>query len=64
MKQLNLRDCKADNGLKIVYTKIRPLVTTNMDWSDVSKLVNAGMRVGRWLVDEKKNKVVKEDPCG
>ena len=36
----------------------------SMDWFDFSKLVEASMRIKRCMTDDKKNKVVKEDPCG
>lgn len=34
-----------------------------MDWPDFLKLAEAAMRLERFMVDEKKKKVAKEDPC-
>lgn len=51
--------CKRfEDGL---WTEIRASVMASMDWSDLSKLVEADMRVERCLAEEKKNKIVKQD---
>lgn len=57
-----IKKCKRfKDGLQ---TKIRAPVTASVDWFDSFKLVKVAMRVERCLVDEKKNKIVKENPYG
>lgn len=47
-----------------LQTEIRALVAAIMNKSDFSKLVEVAIRVERCMADEKKNKIVKEKPCG
>ena len=48
---------RSEEGLR---TQIRALVTPNIDWFEISKLVEANMKVQRCIVDDKKNKVIRE----
>ncbi|KAA0025418.1 uncharacterized protein E6C27_scaffold417G00010 [Cucumis melo var. makuwa] len=58
----NLTDkCKRfEEGLQ---TKIRASVMTNMDWFDLSKIVEADLRVKRCMTNDTKSKVAREKLC-
>lgn len=53
--------CKRfEEGLQ---TKIRASVMTNMDWFDLSKIVEADLRVKRCMTNDTKSKVAREKLC-